>query len=55
MFQFDSDNNLVNEYCCKYDCIRTLKMSDKTLAKAIDKKFMYNNFYYKILESRLKL
>ena len=47
--QYDLDNNLVNEFACKYDCIRELKMSDKTLAKALDKNIQYNGFYYKSL------
>jgi hypothetical protein len=33
--QYDLDNNLVNEFTCKYDCIRELKMSDKSLTKAL--------------------
>ena len=50
--QFDSDNNLVREFACKYDCIREVKMSDKTLAKALDKNVMYNHFYYKSIGSK---
>ena len=47
--QYDLDNNLVNDFSCKYDCIRELKMSDKTLTKALDKNVQYNGFYYKSL------
>jgi hypothetical protein len=50
--QFDESNNLVSEYCCKYDCIKILKMSDKTLAKAIDTNKSYNSFFYRHLESK---
>ena len=53
--KFDADNNLVLEFICKNDCIKLLKMSDKTLAKALTNKSMYNNFYYRYLESRLKI
>ena len=53
--QYDLDNNLVNEFSCKYDCIRELKMSDKTLAKALDKNIQYNNFYYKSIGNKLKI
>ena len=53
--QYDLDNNLVNEFACKYDCIRELKMSDKTLAKALDKNVQYNGFYYKSIGNKLKL
>jgi len=51
--QYDLNNNLIKEYTCKYDCIRELKMSDKTLAKTLDKNVAYNNFYYKSLGSKL--
>jgi prophage antirepressor-like protein len=53
--QYDLDNNLVNEFTCKYDCIRELKMSDKTLTKALDKDTQYNGFYYKSIGNKLKL
>ena len=53
--QYDLDNNLVNEFTCKYDCIRELKMSDKTLAKALDKNVQYNGFYYKSIGNKLKM
>ena len=43
-------NNLIKEFICKYDCIRTLKMSDKTLRKALDK----NQMYYKSIGSKLQ-
>jgi phage anti-repressor protein len=52
--QYDSIGNLLKEFGCKYDCIRILKMSDKTLAKALDKDIMYNNYYYKTIGSKLK-
>jgi len=53
--QYDLDNNLINEFACKYDCIRELKMSDKTLAKALDKNVQYNGFYYKSIGNKLKM
>jgi hypothetical protein len=54
--QFDAaEGNLVREYICKYDCITTEKISDKTLAKMLDKDVAYNGFYYKRLGSRLKI
>ena len=52
--QYDSENNLVCSFVCKYDCIRSLKMSDKTLAKSLEKNIQYNGFYYKELGSKLK-
>ena len=53
--QFDLQNNLIREFSCKYDCIKSLSMSDKTLAKALNKNIPYNNFYFKELGSKLKI
>lgn len=52
--QFDSNGSLLNEFICKYDCIKKLKMSDKTLAKALDKNIAYNNTYFKTLGTKLQ-
>ena len=35
--QYDLQNNLIRDFSSKYDCIKSLKMSDKTLAKGIKK------------------
>ena len=51
--QYDLNNNLVKEFSCKYDAIRELKISDKTLAKALINNVPYNNYYYKELGSKL--
>jgi hypothetical protein len=53
--QYDTENNLVKEFSCKYDCIKELKMSDKTLAKALNKDIMYNGYYFKEIGSKLKM
>jgi len=52
--QYNQENQLVKEFVCKYDCIKQLKMSDKTLTKAIDKNVLYNNSYFKRIGSKLK-
>jgi len=52
--QYDSQGKLVRVHACKYDCIRTLKMSDKTLAKALSKNVEYNGFYFKEIGEKLK-
>ena len=52
--QYDYTNNLIKEFECKYDCIKQLKISDKTLSKALDKPIMYQNCYYKNIGSKLK-
>ena len=52
--QYTDDNKLIKEFVCKYDCIKQLKMSDKTLAKALDKNAMYNDYYFRMIGSKLK-
>jgi len=52
--QYDAQHNLVRSHICKYDCIRTLKISDKTLAKALSKNVCYNGFYFKEIGEKLK-
>jgi phage anti-repressor protein len=51
--QYNQENNLVKEFSCKYDCIKSLMMSDKTLAKALDKNIQYNGYFYKSIGSKL--
>ena len=51
--QFDLNSIMTNEYSCKYDCIKELKMSDKTLAKCINLNIPYNGFYYKEIGEKL--
>ena len=52
--QYDAEGKLVRVHACKYDCIRTLKISDKTLAKALSKNISYNGFYFKEIGEKLK-
>ena len=52
--QYDLQNNLIREFACKYDCIKTLLMSDKTLSKALNRNVPYNGFYFKEIGSKLK-
>ena len=51
--QFNQDGQLVKEFVCKYDCIKQLTMSDKTLAKALDKNIAYNGSYFKSIGAKL--
>ena len=51
--QFDSQNNLIQEFVCKYDCIKQLKISDKTLAKSLDKDVLYNQYYFRSMGNKL--
>ena len=52
--QYDSANNLIKEFVCKYDCIKQLTISDKTLAKALDKTVMYKNCYFRNIGTKLQ-
>ena len=53
--QYDANNNLIREFICKYDCIKQLQMSDKTLTKALTKNTPYNGSYFKELGTKLKV
>jgi phage anti-repressor protein len=51
--KYNSENELDQEFTCKYDLIKQLKMSDKTLAKTLDKNIIYNGSYFKSIGSKL--
>lgn len=53
--QYDENNTLIREFVCKYDCITIQKISDKTLAKCLDKNILYNGFYYRKIGSKIKV
>ena len=53
--QFDTENNMIKEFICKYDCIKSFHISDKTLQKALDNQIPYNGTYFKYLGSKLIL
>ena len=53
--RYDSKNNLTNEFRSKEDCCLFLKMSDRTLRKALETKQLYNNYYYKGLGCKMKI
>jgi hypothetical protein len=50
--QYDCNWVLEREFICKYDCIKQLKLSDKTLAKTLDKDIMYINQYFKTMPEK---
>jgi len=52
--QFNESNELVQEFFCKYDCIKRLRISDKTLKKTLDKNILYNNYYFKTIGTKVK-
>ncbi len=51
--QFDENNILTNIFSCKYDCIKQLKISDKTLSKCINKNLLYNGYFYRLIGEKL--
>jgi prophage antirepressor-like protein len=52
--QYDLQNVVVREFECKYDCMKSLSMSDKTLTKALTKGIQYNGHIFKEAGSKLK-
>jgi prophage antirepressor-like protein len=52
--QCDLQNVVVREFECKYDCMKALSMSDKTLTKALTKGIQYNGHIFKEAGSKLK-
>ena len=51
----DTNKNIQHEFVCKYDCIKQLKFSDKTLAKVLDHDVLYNNHYFTTLPAKLSI
>ena len=52
--QYNAENVLVQEFICKYDCIKSLHISDKTLEKALTKNILYNGTYFRFLDCKVK-
>ena len=52
--QYDLHDNLIREFTCKYECIKELKISDKTLAKALEKNIQYNGSFFKEIGTKIK-
>jgi len=53
--QYNSEQELIQEFICKYDCIKKLHISDKTLTKALTRNVAYNNNYFKTIGSKLEI
>ena len=52
--QYNPENNLIQEFICKYHCIKSIHISDKTLEKALTKNILYNGNYFKYLGCKIK-
>ena len=50
---FDQADKLLREYSSKYDCIRFEKISDKTIAKSMEKNTPYNGMFFKNLGEKM--
>ena len=55
IYQCNLQNEIVREFECKYDCIKTLLISDKTLTKALTKGIQYNGHIFKEAGSKLHI
>jgi hypothetical protein len=53
--QYDLNNNLICEFSCKYDCIKALSISDKTLRKSLEQNKPYNGHLFKELPMKLNV
>ena len=50
---FDQSGKMIREYGCQYDCIRSEKISDKTIAKSMEKNTPYNGVFFKHLGEKV--
>jgi len=50
---FDQEGQMIREYGCRYDCIRIMKISDKTIAKSMEKNVPYNGAFFRNLGEKM--
>ena len=50
--QYNAENKIIRKFICKYDCMTQLKISQKSMAKVLDKDVMYDKCFYKSLGSK---
>lgn len=50
---FDAAGQMIREYGCRYDCIRIMKISDKTIAKSMEKNVPYNGAFFRNLGEKM--
>lgn len=51
--QFNDKGELLQEFSCKFDCMKEMTFSDKTLRKAMDTGLPYNGLFYKSVGGRI--
>jgi hypothetical protein len=47
--QYDANHTLLTEFASKFDCTARARISQKSLAKVLDRNLMYHEFYFKSL------
>jgi len=52
---FDKEGKQLQEFICKDDCVKKVKISQKSLAKVLDKDLTYNGFHFRSLAPKLFL
>jgi hypothetical protein len=53
--QYDTNNTLITEYISRFDCTVRMGISQKSLAKVLDKDLMYHQFFLKTLGEKLSI
>lgn len=53
--QYDGHQQLVREFSCKYECVKQIGISDKTLTKSIERNEPYYDMYYRRLGKRIEI
>ena len=52
---FNKEGKLVGEYICKDDCVKRLRISQKSLAKVLDKDITYDGLHFRNLPPKLSI
>jgi len=53
--QYDSNQQLIREFTCKFECTTQLKISQKSIAKVLDKGVVYDKCYYRSLGEKMHI
>ena len=53
--RFNKENILIEEFICKDDCVKKIKISQKSLAKVLDKPLTYDGFYFRNIGHKLSI
>jgi len=51
--QYDTNHTLLTEFASKFDCTARARISQKSLAKVLDKPILYKDYYFKSLGEKL--